>query len=130
MLIHGDDYPTPDGTCVRDYVHVSDLAEAHVSALQHLQSGGDNVTLNCGYGRGYSVREVLRAVETVVGRPLRVAVGPRRPGDPPVLVARADRIRRILAWSPENNDLEVILRSALAWERRAGDTMMSRRAAS
>jgi UDP-glucose 4-epimerase len=119
ITIYGDDYPTPDGTCVRDYIHVTDLADAHVSALRYLQNGGTSIALNCGYGRGYSVREALQAVEAAAGRPLRVVVGPRRPGDPPALVAAADRIMRTLAWKPRHSGLETIVRSALAWERQS-----------
>jgi UDP-glucose 4-epimerase len=118
MVIHGDDYPTPDGTCIRDYIHVTDLAEAHVAALRYLQAGGRSIALNCGYGRGYSVREVLKVVESAAGQPLNVDVGPRRPGDPPALVARVDRIRQTLNWTPRYADLEAIVRSALAWEKR------------
>jgi UDP-glucose 4-epimerase len=117
MIIHGDDYPTPDGTCIRDYIHVTDLADAHVSALHYLQAGGASIALNCGYGRGYSVREVLKVVESAAGHPLNVTVGPRRPGDPPALVARADRIRQALNWTPRYADLDVIVESALTWEK-------------
>ncbi|MGQ9368831.1 UDP-glucose 4-epimerase GalE [Azospirillum sp. ST 5-10] len=118
MTVFGDDYDTPDGTCVRDYIHVSDLAEAHVLLIRHLAAGAAGVTLNCGYGRGYSVREVLAAVERAAGRPLPVRIGPRRPGDPPALVAGADRIREVLGWRPRHADLDGIVRSALEWERR------------
>lgn len=117
LQIHGDDYPTPDGTCVRDYIHVSDLAAAHVAALVHLEAGGGSRTLNCGYGRGYSVREVLDMVETVLGRPLPIRIGPRRPGDPPALVAATARIGRELDWTPRFADLRTIVETALAWER-------------
>jgi UDP-glucose 4-epimerase len=117
MLIHGDDYPTPDGTCVRDYVHVADLADAHVAALSYLMRGGKSVALNCGYGRGYSVREVLQVVAALADKPLNLEIGPRRPGDPPALIAAADRIRRLLQWTPRYADLQVIVQSALAWER-------------
>ncbi len=122
MEIYGDDYPTIDGTCIRDYVHVSDLAEAHVLALQHLLRGGDNLVVNCGYGRGFSVREVLAAVETVAQAQLNVKVSPRRPGDAPSLVAANARIRQILGWQPQFDDLDVIVRSALAWEKRLIDS--------
>ncbi|MBP2303241.1 UDP-glucose 4-epimerase GalE [Azospirillum picis] len=118
IQIYGDDYPTPDGTCVRDYIHVSDLAAAHVAALVHLEAGGDSRTLNCGYGRGYSVREVLDMVETVLGRPLPTRIGPRRAGDPPALVAATARIGRELDWTPRHADLRTIVETALAWERR------------
>jgi UDP-glucose 4-epimerase len=117
ILIHGDDYPTPDGTCVRDYVHVADLADAHVSALSYLLGGGASVALNCAYGRGYSVREVLQVVAALAGKPLDIEIGSRRPGDPPVLIAAADRIRRVLHWAPRYADLRTIVESALAWER-------------
>lgn len=117
MAINGEDYDTPDGTCVRDYVHVSDLADAHVLALEALAAGGDSVVLNCGYSRGSSVREVIAAVESVAGRKLPVTIGPRRRGDPPALVAAATEIRRVLGWRPRFDDLETIIRHALAWER-------------
>ena len=118
IQIYGDDYPTPDGTCVRDYIHVSDLAAAHVAALAHLEAGGGSQTLNCGYGRGYSVREVLDMVQTVLGHPLPIRVGPRRPGDPPALVAATSRIGHSLDWAPRHADLRSIVESALAWERK------------
>jgi UDP-glucose 4-epimerase len=118
VSIFGTDYPTPDGTGVRDYIHVEDLASAHLSAVDYLVKGGASTTLNCGYGHGYSVREVLRMVERVNGKPLRVVEGPRRPGDPPSLVAHAERIRKVLGWQPRFDDLEMIVRSQLEWERR------------
>lgn len=118
MFINGTDYPTPDGTCVRDYIHVSDLADAHVAALRHLLAGGGALTLNCGYGRGFSVREVVAMVEKVVGRKLAVHEGPRRAGDPPELVAAADRLRAALDWQPRHDSLEGIVASALAWEEK------------
>lgn len=118
LLVYGTDYPTPDGTGVRDYIHVEDLAGAHMKALDYLESGGDSVTLNCGYGHGYSVREVLRAVESVHGGPLPVKEDFRRPGDPPTLVAAADRIRSVLGWVPRYNGLETIVKSSIDWERR------------
>jgi UDP-glucose 4-epimerase len=117
VRIFGSDYPTPDGTGVRDYIHVEDLADAHLRAVDYLRGGGDSTTLNCGYGHGYSVREVLRMVEQVHGRPLRVTEEPRREGDPPTLVARADRIRQLLGWRPHHDDLETIVATQLAWER-------------
>ena len=119
--IFGEDYPTPDGTCVRDYIHVTDLADAHVRALQHLISGGDNLLLNCGYGRGYSVREVLDAVAAESGSELAIRSAPRRAGDPPALVSDNRRIRETLAWSPRFDELAAIVRSALAWERKLGE---------
>jgi UDP-glucose 4-epimerase len=118
LSVYGDDYPTPDGTCIRDYIHVADLAAAHVAALRDLLAGGDSMTLNCGYGRGYSVLEVLAAVERVHGAALKTQTAGRRAGDPPALVADADRIRRRLGWTPAHADLDEIVASALAWERR------------
>ena len=115
--VYGNDYPTPDGTCIRDYIHVTDLAAAHVDALRHLRSGGDNLTLNCGYGRGYSVFEVVNAVKREAGTNFPVRIGPRRPGDPAAIVARASRIRDELGWRPCYDDLSVIVAHALAWER-------------
>ncbi len=118
VSVFGADYPTPDGTGVRDYIHVTDLARAHVEALRHLMMGGGSLTLNCGYGRGHSVLEVLRAVERASGRPVPARFAPRRLGDPPALVARADRVREALGWRPAFDDLDRIVRSALAWEGR------------
>ena len=118
VSIFGNDYPTPDGTGVRDYLHVVDLAAAHLNALTYLRGGGRSVTLNVGYGHGYSVREVLRMVETVGGKPLVIREEPRRAGDPPYLVARAERIRAELGWHPRHDDLAVIVSSALAWEKK------------
>ncbi|MGD1876756.1 MAG: UDP-glucose 4-epimerase GalE [Kiloniellaceae bacterium] len=114
--VFGDDYDTPDGTCVRDYIHVSDLARAHVGALDHLRGGGESLTLNCGYGRGYSVREVLDGLERIIGRPVPARMAPRRPGDVPALVADASRLRQIFGWVPQHDDLDFILRTALQWE--------------
>ena len=116
VSIFGTDYPTPDGTGLRDYIHVEDLASAHLDALTYLRKGGESTTLNCGYGHGYSVREVLEAVEKVNGAPLTIAEEPRRAGDPPELVAVADRVRSVLGWNPEYDDLETIVRTSLAWE--------------
>ena len=122
LSVFGDDYPTPDGTGVRDYIHVEDLASAHLKALDYLRAGGDSITLNCGYGHGYSVREVLDAVAHVNGEPLVIEEGPRRAGDPPTLIARADRVRSILDWTPEYDDLETIVTHSLAWERKLAST--------
>ncbi|TVR81467.1 MAG: UDP-glucose 4-epimerase GalE [Rhodospirillales bacterium] len=116
LEVFGDDYPTADGTCIRDYIHVSDLAAAHVSALEHLNSGGDNLVLNCGYGRGFSVRDVLDVVQRLSGRSLDIRRAPRRPGDPMRLVSDPGRIRTIFPWRPRYDDLDVIVRTALAWE--------------
>lgn len=119
LSIFGTDYPTPDGTGVRDYIHVEDLGSAHLHALDYLAAGGPSTTLNCGYGHGYSVREVLQMVERVDGgKPLPVVESPRRAGDPPSLVARAERVRAVLGWTPRYDDLETIVRSQLDWERR------------
>ena len=118
LSMFGTDYPTPDGTGIRDYIHVTDLATAHLDALRYLRDGGTSTTLNCGYGHGYSVREVLQAVERVGGTPLKVQEEARREGDPPVLVARADRIKQVLGWTPRLDDLDEIVRSSLAWERK------------
>lgn len=116
--IFGRDYPTRDGTCVRDYIHVSDLIAAHDAALVHLRGGGASGIFNCGYGRGYSVLDVVAAVERATGRQLPVRDAPRRPGDPPAIVAGAERARQVLGWSPRHEDLDLIVGSALAWERR------------
>src|SRR5262249_22319647 len=118
VSIFGTDYETPDGTGVRDYIHVEDLAGAHVAALTYLRDGGESSTLNCGYGHGYSVREVLRTVEKVAERPLQIREEARRPGDPSILIARAERVRQVLGWKPQLDDLEAIVRSSLEWERR------------
>jgi UDP-glucose 4-epimerase len=118
VSIFGTDYPTPDGTGVRDYIHVVDLADAHLLAVDYLRDGGASQTLNCGYGHGYSVREVLESVKRVSGAPLKVLEMPRRPGDPPMLVARCDRIRQLLGWRPKLDDLDGIVASSLNWERR------------
>ncbi|MDX6750041.1 UDP-glucose 4-epimerase GalE [Geminicoccaceae bacterium 1502E] len=117
MRINGTDYPTPDGTCVRDYVHVEDLAQAHLLALEHLCDGGAPLVCNCGYGRGYSVREVLDAVRRITGVAFPIETGPRRPGDPARLVADAGRITRLLDWRPHHDDLELIIASAWRWEQ-------------
>ena len=117
VTVHGADYPTADGTGVRDYIHVSDLARVHVAALDSLAEGAEGGVFNCGYGRGFSVREVLAAVEAEAGTRLRVRDGPRRPGDPPALVADASRLGAAMRWSPRHDDLRVIVRTALAWRR-------------
>lgn len=118
MQIFGTDYPTPDGTCIRDYIHVDDLAAAHVMALRYLLDGGATTVLNCGYGRGYSVREVVDVMRKVSGRDLIVEETARRAGDPPVLIANNRRVRETLGWAPRYDDLELICRSALDWEAR------------
>jgi UDP-glucose 4-epimerase len=116
--IYGSDYPTPDGTCIRDYIHVSDLVRAHSDALRYLRAGGASVTLNCGYGHGFSVREVIEMVKRVSGVDFKVEVAPRRPGDPAQIVAASDRARAMLGWTPQHDDLATIITHALAWERR------------
>jgi UDP-glucose 4-epimerase len=118
MDIFGTDYPTPDGTCVRDYIHVADLAAAHLDALRYLRAGGASITANCGYGKGYSVREVVDTVKQVAGRDFRVDISPRRPGDPASIVAASDRARTALGWQPHYADLSVIVDHALTWERK------------
>ncbi len=116
--IFGTDYPTPDGTCIRDYIHVDDLADAHLKALDYLARGGESTILNCGYGHGYSVREVLDAVQRVNGAPLAIVESARRPGDPPALTADSGRIRDTLGWTPRHDDLDFIVDTALKWERK------------
>jgi UDP-glucose 4-epimerase len=123
LYVFGTDYPTPDGTGIRDYIHVEDLADAHLKALDYLRGGGESTTLNCGYGHGYSVREVIDAVNRVNGTPIAVEELGRRAGDPPHLVAGAERIRRELGWAPRHDDLDVIVRSSIDWER----TLLTRR---
>lgn len=118
LSVFGIDYPTPDGTCIRDYVHVSDLARAHSAALAYLRRGGDSATFNCGYGRGCSVLEVIEAVRRVSGVDFQVEIVGRRAGDPPALVANVDRIRAALDWRPQYQDLDTIVSHALAWEKR------------
>ncbi|MDP9008593.1 MAG: UDP-glucose 4-epimerase GalE [Pseudomonadota bacterium] len=118
VSVFGTDYPTPDGTGVRDYLHIEDLAAAHLNALAYLQGGGKSTTLNVGYGHGYSVREVLAMVESVAGKPLNIREEPRRAGDPAYLVARAERVRTELGWRPRYDDLSAIVSSSLAWEHK------------
>lgn len=118
ITVFGTDYDTPDGTCVRDYIHVSDLVTAHVAALRRLEGGGDSQVFNCGYGHGFSVREVLAAVQSEAGVKLDVRDGPRRPGDPPSLVSDASRMRAALRWRPRHDDIGFIVRTALSWERK------------
>ena len=118
MEVFGTDYPTPDGTCIRDYIHVSDLVAAHLDALRHLRIGAGNLILNCGYGHGYSVLEVIDTVKRVSGKDFPLTLSGRRPGDPPVIVARADKIRSALGWQPKFDDLSTIVTHALSWEQK------------
>jgi len=118
VKIFGTDYPTPDGTGLRDYIHVEDLATAHLDALNYLRDSGKSATLNCGYGHGYSVRDVLAAVEKANGAPLHITEVPRRAGDPPELIAVEKKIQSVLGWQPKYDDLDTIVRSSLEWERK------------
>ncbi|HUO81794.1 MAG TPA: UDP-glucose 4-epimerase GalE [Gammaproteobacteria bacterium] len=118
VSIYGTDYPTADGTGVRDYIHVEDLASAHLEAMDYLDEGGESTVLNCGYGHGYSVRDVLEAVQRVNGRPLSIREEPRRAGDPPTLIAHSELIRTTLGWKPKHDDLDFIVRTSLEWERK------------
>ena len=120
VTVYGTDYDTPDGTCLRDYIHVEDLARAHIAALRYLDRGGESRVLNCGYGVGYSVREVLARVQAISGVDFAVIEGGRRPGDPARLIANSKRIRRLLDWTPRHDDLDTIVGSALAWEKTLG----------
>jgi len=115
--VFGNDYPTPDGTCIRDYIHVSDLVRAHADALRYLRSGAPPLTLNCGYGHGFSVLDVIDAVKRVSGVEFKVDMAPRRPGDPAQIVAHSERARSKLGWRPRYDDLSTIVRDALNWER-------------
>ena len=121
VSVFGTNYPTPDGTGLRDYIHVEDLATAHLDALSYLRDGGKSTTLNCGYGHGYSVREVLAAVEKANGKPLNIIEQARRDGDPPELVAVAKKIRSVIGWTPKFDDLDTIVRTSLEWERKIAD---------
>ncbi|MBX2883481.1 MAG: UDP-glucose 4-epimerase GalE [Granulosicoccus sp.] len=116
LYVFGTDYPTPDGTGVRDYIHVTDLGLAHLSALDYLREGGESTLVNCGYGQGYSVKEVIDSVNRLHGKPIRVVEEPRRAGDPPALIAGTDKIRKTLNWTPKYNDIDVIVKTSLDWE--------------
>jgi UDP-glucose 4-epimerase len=118
LSVFGTDYPTPDGTGVRDYIHVTDLATAHLNALDHLRAGGGSLVANCGYGHGYSVRQVLDSVEKIAGLKLTIREEPRRAGDPPTLVAQCDKVRDVLKWQPRYDDIDTIVRNSLDWEKR------------
>ena len=117
LEIFGTDYPTADGTCIRDYIHVSDLADAHKLALHYLRSGGTPLTLNCGYGHGFSVLDVVETVKRVSGVDFKVEIAPRREGDPAQIVADSQRARAALRWQPRFDDLSIIVEHALAWEQ-------------
>lgn len=121
VSIFGTDYDTPDGSGVRDYIHVVDLADAHLMALDYLRKGGKSEIMNCGYGKGYSVREVLAAVSKASGKTLNIIEQPRRAGDPPSLIASADKIRLVLGWKPKLDNLDAIVASSLAWEQKIAD---------
>jgi UDP-glucose 4-epimerase len=117
LSVFGTDYPTPDGTGVRDYIHVDDLARAHLNSLDYLRAGGKSLVANVGYGHGYSVREVLSSVEKIAGLKLNVREEPRRAGDPPSLVAKCDKVRELLKWQPRLDDIDTIVRTSLEWEK-------------
>jgi len=117
MNIFGVDYPTPDGTCIRDYIHIEDLARAHLSALEYLNNSGESTVLNCGYGHGYSVRQVVETVMKISGVNFDIRIGNRRAGDPPKLISINHRIMKTLNWQPAFNNLDTIVRDALAWEK-------------
>jgi UDP-glucose 4-epimerase len=121
LEVFGTDYPTKDGSCLRDYIQVTDLARAHLAALAHLRDGGESLTLNCGYGSGFSVLEVVEMVKRVSDRDFEVRLAPRRPGDPAAIIAKAGRIRAELGWIPRHDDLREIVSQALAWERKLID---------
>ena len=118
LEIFGQDYPTPDGTCLRDYIQVTDLAQAHMDALRYLRAGGASLTCNVGYARGYSVKKVVDVVRKVSGAEVEAVISPRRPGDPAAIVASNDRIRAELGWVPRHDDLAEIVGQAFDWERR------------
>jgi UDP-glucose 4-epimerase len=123
MTIFGTDYETPDGTGVRDYIHVSDLVDIHQCVLNYLRANTSSLLLNCGYGRGFSVREVVAAVERISGTPLEVELAPRRPGDLAIVVANTAKLSKVLGWKPKHGDLDTIVTTALNWERRLKDEL-------
>lgn len=118
MFVFGDDYETPDGTCVRDYIHVDDLAQAHLDALAYLRKNKESQILNCGYGHGFSVKEVLKEVENYTKEKLNYEMGPRRAGDAVSLISRADKIKKVLNWAPKYDDLAYIVKTAIEWEKK------------
>ncbi|OUR98885.1 UDP-glucose 4-epimerase GalE [Halobacteriovorax marinus] len=121
MFVFGDDYETKDGTCIRDYIHVDDLAQAHIDALTYLLKGGESTLCNCGYGHGFTVKEVLEVVKKVSGVDFKIEMGPRRAGDAPVLMSKAEKIGKVLGWTPKHDDLELIVRTAFEWEKNLKD---------
>ncbi|OGW48018.1 MAG: UDP-glucose 4-epimerase GalE [Nitrospirae bacterium GWC2_57_9] len=124
ITVYGTDYPTPDGTCIRDYIHIEDLSAAHLDGLRYLEANGESATLNVGYGRGASVKEVIETARVVTGVNFPVRETARRPGDPPTLIAKADRIRHVLGWKPRYDDLRTIVADAWRWEqKRPGRTI-------
>jgi UDP-glucose 4-epimerase len=118
IKVYGTDYPTPDGTCLRDYIHVSDLAEAHVKALDYLVEGHASEIVNCGYGHGFSVKEVIHKVRQITGVNINAIETPRRPGDPAVVMSKAEKIRTLFGWKPKYDDLDLIIKSAYEWEKK------------
>ncbi len=118
VSIFGTDYPTPDGTCVRDYIHVTDLAQAHVLGLEYLLKGGETTVFNLGNGNGFSVKEVIETAQRVTGRKIDAVECDRRPGDPPALVGSSDRARKILGWNPQYADLKTIISHAWNWHQK------------
>lgn len=120
ISIFGTDFNTPDGTGIRDYIHVEDLARAHVDAISYLEKNKQSHILNCGYGKGYSVREVIDVVKKVSGKNFKVIEAPRRAGDPPALISEANKIKEVLGWKPQHNDLELIVKTAYEWEKKLG----------
>lgn len=118
LYVFGTDYPTKDGTGVRDYIHVADLADAHIRALEYLRSDAESITLNCGYGHGYSVREVIDSVNRIHGSPIKTIDKPRRAGDPPILIAKVKKIHETFRWEPKFHDLDFIVRTSLEWEKK------------
>ena len=117
IKVFGTDYPTPDGTCIRDYIHVSDLADAHVKALEYLAKNGTSEIMNCGYGHGFSVKEVLNKVREVTGVNIKAEETPRRPGDPAIVMSKAEKISKVLGWKSKYDDLDLIIKSAYEWEK-------------
>ena len=118
LTINGDDYDTPDGTTIRDYIHVSDLADIHLVSAEHLIDGGNSDLFNCGYGKGYSVKEVIQNLNDVLNKKIKVKIGPRRPGDSKMIVSQVDKFKNKFSWKPKYEDLRIILNSAVNWEKK------------